>query len=78
MATPKRTSEQIVREIEEEREQLAAAVSELQREVKAKLPALVAAAVVVAGALTALQVTRRKRHGVVRARFGRYTVIERD
>ena len=78
MATPERTADQIVREIEGEREQLAAAVSELQREVKAKLPAAITAAVVVASAVTALQILRRRKHGVVRARFGRYTVIERD
>jgi hypothetical protein len=73
-----RTAEQVLREIEQEREQLALAVSQLRSEVRAKLPGVVAAAVFVTGAVTALRIVRRRRNGVERARFGRYVVIERD
>jgi hypothetical protein len=74
---PPRTQEQIKQEIEREREQLALAVTGLRDEVRVELPRVAIAAGIVIGALTVYRIVRRRRHGVVRATFGRYTVIER-
>jgi len=85
----RRTVEQVTRDIEREREQLALAVAHLRTDlrevtnvgaiVRAKLPKIAAAALVTAGALTALRLLRRhhrKPNAVVR--FGRYSLVEHD
>jgi hypothetical protein len=77
MATPPRTPDLVRQEIEREREQLALAVTSLREDVRKQLPRVAAVAAVAAGALVAFRIVRRRRVGVVRARFGRYTVIER-
>ena len=84
-----RTQEQVTRDIEREREQLALAVAHLRTDlrevtnvgaiVRAKLPKIAAAALATAGAITALRILRRRhRKPVARARFGRFTIVEDD
>jgi hypothetical protein len=94
MARNGRTAEQVRRDIEQEREQLAQAVDELREEMgeatnvsaklRANLPVAAAGAVgagfVIAGGIgaTARLIFRRGREGTEKARFGRFTLIDRD
>ncbi len=89
-----RTTDDVRRELEFEREGLAQAVDSLRAEVKdatdvgaklnSNLPAFAAAAVglgfVLAGGIGATMrfVARRSREGHVTARFGRFSIIDRD
>ncbi len=85
-----RTPEKIRREIESEREQLAAAVEELRGEIdlpaklRGKAPLLVAGALgagfFVAGGIGATMrlLARRAREGHEQARFGRFALLDRD
>ena len=85
-----RTAEQVRREIESERDRLAEAVEELRGEMgvtsklRAKLPVAAAGALgagfVLAGGVGATMrlVFRRGREGSEKARFGRFTLIDRD
>jgi hypothetical protein len=89
-----RTPEEIRRQIETERDELASAVDTLRTEIgeatnvgaklKAKLPAVAAAAVgagfVVGGGIgaTARLLARKSREGTEKARFGRFRVVDRD
>jgi hypothetical protein len=93
-ATNSRTAEDVRREIETERDQLAAAVDELRdgigeatnigAKLKAKLPVVAAGAVgvgfVVAGGIgaTMRMFARRSREGKEKARFGRFRIVDRD
>jgi hypothetical protein len=93
-ATNSRTAEDVRREIEAERDQLAAAVDELRdgigeatnigAKLKAKLPVVAAGAVgvgfVVAGGIgaTMRMFARRSREGKEKARFGRFRIVDRD
>jgi hypothetical protein len=93
-ATNSRTAEDVRREIEAERDQLAAAVDELRDNIgeatnvgaklKAKLPAVAAGALgvgfVVAGGIGATMrlFARRSREGQEKARFGRFRLVDRD
>ena len=84
-----RTAEDVRREIEAEREALAGAVDELRAatgisdKLREKLPVLaaggVAAGFVLAGGIGATMrlVFRRGREGTEKARFGRFTFIDR-
>jgi hypothetical protein len=93
MGTPPRTAEAVTREIELERERLAAAVSTLRSDLQAAAnpravlgatwPAL-AAIGALAGIVVAIRIVLARRQAepevvreVVRARFGRFTVLER-
>jgi len=85
-----RTPEQVRRDIEAEREQLAGAVDDLRAEMdinaklKDKLPAATAAALalgfVVSGGIGATMrlLARRGREGHTKARFGPFTLVDRD
>jgi hypothetical protein len=89
--TAPRTPELVTQEIQREREQLAAAVSHLRSDLKAatnvkavlrsKWPQLTAAVAFTAGVITARQLLRRRHerelNPVVRARFGRFWIVER-
>jgi hypothetical protein len=94
MAGNSRTLEQIRREIEAEREQLADAVDSLRSEIgeatdvgaklRAKLPVVAGGALglgfVFAGGIGAAMrlFARRGREGRTKARFGRFSVVDRD
>jgi hypothetical protein len=90
MGADTRTTEQIRREIESERERLAHAVDQLRDGVnvtsalRAKLPIVAAAAVgtgfVLAGGIGATMrlLMRRSREGATKARFGSFRLVERD
>ena len=94
MATNSRSAEDVRREIEAERDQLAAAVDDLRENIgeatnvsaklKAKLPAVAAGALgvgfVVAGGIGATMrlLARRSREGTEKARFGRFRLVDRD
>ncbi|MEK6275427.1 MAG: DUF3618 domain-containing protein [Actinomycetota bacterium] len=91
MAGNSRTAEQVRLEIEAEREQLVGAVESLKSgvgnagaKVRAKLPVLAAGALgvgfVLAGGIGAgiRLVARRGREGRKKARFGRFSVVDRD
>jgi hypothetical protein len=95
MAVPsERTPEEIRRELESEREQLAQAVDTLRGQVnemtdvssklKKNLPAFAAGALgvgfVLAGGIGATMrlVVRRGREGDEKARFGRFSLVDRD
>jgi Protein of unknown function (DUF3618) len=85
-----RTPEQVRRDIEAERERLADAVDDLRAEMdvnaklKGKLPVAAAAALgvgfVVSGGFGATMrlLARRGREGHTRARFGPFTIVDRD
>jgi hypothetical protein len=89
-----RTPEQIRREIEAERDELATAVDILRAEVgdatnvsaklKARLPAVAAGALgagfVLAGGIGATMrlFARKSREGTEKARFGRFRLVDRD
>ena len=89
-----RTAEQVKREIAAERDQLAGAVEDLRTEIgeatdvaaklRAKLPVVAAgtlgAGFVLAGGIGATMrlLARRGREGHRKARFGRFTLVERD
>jgi hypothetical protein len=89
-----RTTEQVRRDIELERELLAHAVDELREEMgeatnvsaklRANLPAVTVGALgvgfVIAGGIgaTARLLFRRGREGSEKARFGRFTLVDRD
>jgi len=94
MATNSRTAEDVRREIEAERNQLAAAVDDLRdgigeatnvgAKLRAKMPAVAAGALgvgfVVAGGIgaTMRMFARRSREGKEKARFGRFRLVDRD
>jgi hypothetical protein len=94
MATNSRSAEDVRRDIEAERDQLAAAVDDLRENIgeatnvgaklKAKLPAVAAGALgagfVVAGGIGATMrlLARRSREGTEKARFGRFRLVDRD
>jgi hypothetical protein len=94
MATNSRTAEDVRREIEAERNQLAAAVDDLRdgigeatnvgAKLRAKMPAVAAGALgvgfVVAGGIGATMrlFARRSREGTEKARFGRFRIVDRD
>jgi hypothetical protein len=94
MAGNSRTLEQVRREIETERDQLASAVDVLRSEIgeatnigarlRSKLPMVAAGALgagfLVAGGIGATMrlLARRGREGRTKARFGRFTVVDRD
>lgn len=90
MAGNTRTPEQVRRDIEAEREQLAEAVDALRdsvgeaTDVRAKLPAVAGAALgagfLLAGGIGATMrlLARRGREGRTKARFGRFFVVDRD
>jgi hypothetical protein len=94
MAGNSRTLEQVRREIEAERDQLASAVDVLRSEigeatnigakVRSKLPAVAAGALgagfLLAGGIGATMrlLARRGREGQEKARFGRFSFVDRD
>jgi hypothetical protein len=94
MAGNSRTLEQVRREIETERDQLASAVDVLRSEIgeatnigarlRSKLPVAAAGALgagfLLAGGIGATMrlLARRGREGRTKARFGRFTVVDRD
>ena len=87
---PRRTTEDVRREIETEREQLASAVEELRdaadltAALRTKLPVLAAGAAgagfFLAGGLGATMrlLARRGREGKTKAKAGRFTLVDRD
>jgi hypothetical protein len=89
-ATNGRTPEQVRRDIEAERERLAHAVDDLRSEMdvnaklRGKLPLAAAAALgagfVVSGGIGATMrlVMRRSREGKTKARFGPFSLVDRD
>jgi hypothetical protein len=89
MATAMRTTDDVRREIETEREELASAVEDLREAadvtslVRAKLPVLAAGAAGVgfflAGGIGATMrlLARRGREGTTKARAGRFTLVDR-
>jgi hypothetical protein len=83
--TADRTVEQVSREIELEREQLAGAVGRLRREVadvragvRRQLPRVLAVAVVVVGIAAAIKFRRRAKRPQEVYRIGRFAVIDYD
>jgi hypothetical protein len=94
MAGNSRTFEQVRREIETERDQLASAVDVLRSEIgdatnigaklRSKLPVVAAGALgagfLIAGGIGATMrlLARRGREGRTKARFGRFSVVDRD
>jgi hypothetical protein len=94
MAASKRTPEDIRREIETERTELASSVEQLRSSIRtatdvgaklrANLPVAAAAALgagfVLSGGIGATMrlLFRRGREGSTRARFGRFVVVDRD
>jgi Protein of unknown function (DUF3618) len=90
MAGNARTAEQVRREIEAEREQLATAVDQLREgmdvtgAVRSKLPVVAAAALgagfVLSGGIGATMrlLMRKSREGETKARFGRFRLVDRD
>jgi hypothetical protein len=94
MATDGRTPERVRADLAQERDQLAGAVERLRSElgeatditgkVRAKLPVVAAGAAsvgfVLAGGIGATMrlLARRGREGHRKARFGRFTLVERD
>ena len=89
-ATNGRTPEQVRRDIEAERERLADAVDDLRSEMdvnaklRGKLPLAAAAALgagfVISGGIGATMrlVMRRNQEGRTKARFGRFSFVDRD
>ena len=89
MATATRTTDDVRREIETEREELASAVEDLREAadvtslVRGKLPLLAAGAAGVgfflAGGIGATMrlLARRGREGTTKARAGRFTIVDR-
>jgi len=92
-STNHRTPDQVRLEIESEREQLAGAVDHLRDEVRdvtnigakvrAKLPVITAGALtagfIVAGGIGAtMRLIGRHREGKTKARFGRFSFVDRD
>jgi Protein of unknown function (DUF3618) len=89
-ATNGRTPEQVRRDIEAERERLADAVDDLRSEMdvnaklRGKLPLAAAAALgagfVVSGGIGATMrlLMRRSREGKTKARFGPFSLVDRD
>ena len=94
MATNAQTPEELRRQIETEREELATAVDTLRAEIgeatnvsaklKAKLPAVavgaLAAGFLFAGGIGATMrlFARKSREGTEKARFGRFRLVDRD
>jgi hypothetical protein len=90
VATNGRTPEQVRRDIEAERERLADAVDDLRSEMdvnaklRGKLPLAAAAALgagfVVSGGIGATMrlLMRRSREGRTKARFGPFSLVDRD
>jgi hypothetical protein len=93
-STNNRTPEQVRREIESEREELADAVDTLRSEIgeaadigaklRSKLPVVAAGALgagfFIAGGIGATMrlLARRGREGTTKARFGRFSFVDRD
>ena len=93
-STNNRTPEQVRREIETERDQLAASVDHLRAEIgeatdigakiRSKLPIVLAGAIgagfFVAGGVGATMrlLARREREGWTKVRFGRFSFVDRD
>jgi len=92
-STNHRTPDQVRHEIQSEREQLAGAVDHLRDEireatdiaskVRAKLPVITAGALtagfVIAGGIGAtMRLIGRHREGKTKARFGRFSFVDRD
>ncbi len=93
-STNNRTPEQVRREIESEREELADAVDTLRAEIgeaadigaklRSKLPVVAAGALgagfFIAGGIGATMrlLARRGREGTTKARFGRFSFVDRD
>jgi hypothetical protein len=89
-ATNNRTAEQVRRDIEAERERLASAADDLRAgmdvnaQLKGKLPVAAAAALglgfVVSGGIGATMrlLMRRGREGRTKARFGPFSLVDRD
>ena len=85
-----RTADQVRRDIETEREQLADAVDDLRAGMnlsgvlRSKLPIVAAGALgagfVLAGGIGATMrlIMRRSREGATKARFGRFSLVDRD
>ena len=90
MATKNRTTEQVRRDIEAERDRLAIAADDLRAgmdinaKLKGKLPVAAAAALglgfVVSGGIGATMrlLMRRGREGRTKARFGPFSLVDRD
>ena len=90
MATKNRTTEQVRRDIEAERDRLASAADDLRAgmdinaKLKGKLPVAAAAALglgfVVSGGIGATMrlLMRRGREGRTKARFGPFSLVDRD
>jgi hypothetical protein len=90
MAGNSRTAEQVRRDIESEREELAKAVDHLREgmdvtgAVRSKLPVVAAAALgagfVLSGGIGATMrlLMRKSREGETKARFGRFRLVDRD
>jgi hypothetical protein len=90
MATDTRTPEQIRRELETERERLTDAVDSLREgigdatDLRSKLPLIAAASMgagfFLAGGIgaSARLLFRRGREGTTRAKFGRFSFVDRD
>lgn len=90
MATTNRTAEQVRRDIEAERERLGMAADDLRAgmdvnaKLKDKLPVAAAAALgigfVVSGGIGATMrlLMRRSREGRTKARFGPFSLVDRD
>lgn len=90
MAAKSRTTEQVRRDIEAERERLGTAVDDLRAgmdvnaKLKDKLPVAAAAALgigfVVSGGIGATMrlLMRRSREGRTKARFGPFSLVDRD
>ena len=90
MATTNRTTEQVRRDIEAERDRLAIAADDLRAgmdvnaKLKGKLPVAAAAALglgfVVSGGIGATMrlLMRRGREGRTKARFGPFSLVDRD
>ena len=90
MAESTRTPEQVRRDIESEREQLAQAVDNLREgidvtgAVRSKLPVVTVAALgagfVLSGGIGATMrlLMRKSREGETKARFGRFRLVDRD
>jgi hypothetical protein len=94
MATNNRSTEQVRRDIEQERERLAGAVEDLRagigeatdvnKKLKSNLPVAAVAAAgagfILAGGIGATMrlLFRRGREGDTKARFGRFSLVDRD
>ena len=83
--TADRTVEEVSREIELEREQLASAVARLRREVadvragvRRQLPRVIAAAIIIGGIAAAIKFRRRPKAPQEVYRIGRFAIVDHD